>query len=135
MIFIDSGAFIALAVQRDQYHERAVAFHRSTHARRWTLDSVVGETYTHLRYRFGRNVALSFLHNIEILRGGGHLRIAYVDESMSAVALAILKQYSDVDLSYVDASALAWLRTQPKITRVFGFDDHWRLEGHLLVPG
>lgn len=134
MIFVDSGAFIALAVARDQYHERAVAFHRSTRAVRWTLDAIVGESYTYLRYRYGKEIALTFLQHTDMLRAGGHLQVAFVDKAVSAAAGAVLRQYSDVALSYVDATALAWLRTQPRITRVFGFDEHWRLEGHLLVP-
>lgn len=132
MVFMDSGAFIALLVSDDAHHNDAVRFHRSRTSQRWTLNVIVGETYTHLRYRFGARVALTFLDLLPTLRPT--LRIERVDESLESVAEGILRTHQDAALSWVDAAALAWLRLHPQIHEVFGFDDHWRLDGHILVP-
>lgn len=134
MIFVDSSAFIALLVSEDDHHAAATKYHRAMKAQRWTLDSIIGETYTHLRYRFGKSTSLAFLDTISQIRASGDLRIACVDSSLSAATEGVIRQYSDIPLSYVDASALAWLRLHPEIREIFGFDQHWCIEGHLLAP-
>lgn len=133
-MFVDSGAFIALIVPEDQEHRRTVEFHRNTPGIRRTLNSVVAETYTHLRYRFPPPTATRFLRQVSLLKQRGELIVDYVDHEIDITAQAILFQYKDVKLSYVDATILAALRLQPDIQRIFGFDEHLRLEGHLLVP-
>ncbi len=134
MTFMDSGAFIALIVTNDTHHAAAVKYHNVTSSPRHTLDAIVGETYTHLRYRFGKSAGLAFLDIIDRLRAAGELKVHHIDDALSASAEAILRQYADIALSYTDAVALAWLRQHKEVRSIFGFDQHWRVEGHILAP-
>lgn len=75
-------------------------------------------------------LAFAFLDAIFALQSSYELQVAYVDASLARMAESILRQYAGVKLSYVDATALAWLRGRPSVDQVFG-DDHWWLEGHV----
>ena len=68
MIFVDSGAWIALSNQRDQNHNDAVTIYtdlKRQRARFLTTDYVVDETITRLRYDVSHSVAVKFLDFIE----------------------------------------------------------------------
>jgi predicted nucleic acid-binding protein len=64
MIFVDSGAWIALLDPRDQFHERSVRFQRELrqgpHDRLVTTDYVLDEEVTYLRLHAGGTRSGSF---------------------------------------------------------------------------
>jgi predicted nucleic acid-binding protein len=64
MIFVDSGAWIALLDQRDQFHERSVRFQKElrqgAHGRLVTTDYVLDEAVTYLRFHAGATRSGSF---------------------------------------------------------------------------
>ena len=56
MIFVDTGAWIALSDRRDQYHNDAVAIYtrlKRQKERLLTTDYLIDETVTRLRYDLG----------------------------------------------------------------------------------
>ena len=68
MIFVDTGAWIALLNQRDQYHDDAVVIYnglKQQKARLLTTDYVIDETVTWLKYRSSHQVAVRFLDLVE----------------------------------------------------------------------
>ena len=68
MIFVDSGAWIALLNRRDQHHDDAAAILDSLgqqKAQLLTTDYVIDETVTWLRYRVNHAIAVQFLDLIE----------------------------------------------------------------------
>ena len=68
MIFVDSGAWIALSNRRDPYHEEAVVIYtilKQEKERLLTTDYVIDETVTRLRYDWNHSGAVKFLNFIE----------------------------------------------------------------------
>ncbi|BDG61315.1 type II toxin-antitoxin system VapC family toxin [Caldinitratiruptor microaerophilus] len=135
-LFIDTGAFIALANAADRMHGGAASFYRSVPPRvpRLTTAAVLGETYTFLRYHLGRVPALRWLDGIEDAVATGHLKVIYPDAAADKATRDTLRRYPDQDLSYTDALTLVVLDME-SVEYVFGFDHHLALTGRVLVPG
>ena len=71
MIFVDTGAWIALSDRKDQYHGDAVRIYgklKQARERLLTTDYVVDETVTRLRYYLSHSTAVKFL---DLLVGTG----------------------------------------------------------------
>ena len=132
-VFIDTGAWVAVQVERDPGHP--VAAHAWNHflATRQplvTTNLVVGETYTFLRARHGYNAAWRFVDSLEqtlrLLRG-------FVDPELEREAYSILRRYRDQDFSFVDGTSFAFMRTH-RITDAFAFDVHFSIAGFTRIP-
>jgi predicted nucleic acid-binding protein len=68
MIFVDSGAWIALLNQKDPHHDDAVAIYNDLvqqNAQLLTTDYVIDETVTRLRYDWSHSGAVQFLNFIK----------------------------------------------------------------------
>ena len=81
MIFVDTGAWIALSDLKDQYHEDAIRIYdrlKRVKERLLTTDYVIDETVTRLRYDLGHSTAVKFLDLLAgtertgLLQKGGH---------------------------------------------------------------
>ena len=133
-MFIDTGAWFALADKSDAYHEQAVAiypgllrgFHHLT-----TTNLVVAETYILIRRALGHQPAISFLQNIS---ASPRIVKIYSDPTLEYLAEEILMQYQDQAFSYTDAVSFAVMK-QYRITQAFSFDQHFVTAGFTLVPG
>jgi predicted nucleic acid-binding protein len=132
-IFVDSGAWLALADRRDQWHGRATAVYPQI-LQQWTrlvtTNLIIAESYTLIRRRLGHTPAIQFLSS---LRQTTRLLKIYADENLDAQAEAILRQYSDQDFSFVDAVSFAAMQAH-QLSETFAFDNHFRVMGFLLVP-
>lgn len=136
-VFVDTGAWIALATQRDRFHRAA-----ATYARRLTqaltplltTNYVLLEAYTHIRYHDGHHKALEFdtiLQNLVKLK---RLTVVWVNEEIHARALEIFRTYADQAFSLADCASFVVARER-KIREVFGFDKHFLTMGFILRPG
>ncbi len=105
MIFIDTGAFLARYVERDQHHRAALRAWKDLSKRRWkyyTSNFVLDETFTLLarrtNYRFAseraRIVMTSDVLNI--------LRPTYEDE---IEAIEFFEKYADQKVSFTDCTS------------------------------
>ena len=136
-VFVDTGAWIALAVRQDQLHFSAAA-----HARRLALartpllatNYVMLETYTYIRYHYDHQKALAFDTIIQNLIQMGRLMIAWVTEDVHGRALDIFRKYDDQVFSVADCASFVIARDR-KIREVFGFDRHFLTMGFILKPG
>ncbi len=129
-VFVDAGAFIALAFRGDQLHSRAVAIYQALLQQGVILFSsnlIIAETYTFLRYNVSYQAALGFLKNIKSAERGGMITMVYSTPELEERALAILEKYCDQGLSYVDAVSFAILEQDPQLQDVFTFDAHFYL--------
>ncbi len=135
-LLIDTGAFLALADQRDQLHEPALGFYRRLpdSVRRFTTQAVVSETYTFFRYHQGATAATKWLDFLNNARSSGFLAVLYSDADDDARAEAVLRRFPDQRLSYADALLLA-AAEKLGIRSVFGFDHHLGLTGLTVLPG
>lgn len=132
-VFIDTGALVAVQVQRDSYHGIA----REAWTRLLVLGTplvtttlVVGETYTVIRVRYGAAPALRFL---DWLDGTQRLVRHHLSAEIEDDAFAILRQYRDQDFSYVDATSFAFMR-RARVAQAFAFDRHFATAGFLRIP-
>jgi len=132
-VFIDTGAWFALADKSDAYHEQAVAiypgllrgFHHLT-----TTNLVVAETYILIRRTLGHRPAISFLQSIS---ASPRIVKIYSDPTLEYLAEEILMQYQDQAFSYTDAVSFAVMK-QYRITQAFSFDQHFVTAGFSLIP-
>ena len=131
MIFVDSGAWIALLNQRDQYHDDAVVIYnglKQQRAQLLTTDYVIDETATWLKYRANHQVAVQFLDLIESVEKTGVLTIAEIDKTLIQEAKRLFRQYDSVQLSFTDCTSFAVCQKH-KISETYAFDDHFAMMG------
>ena len=131
MIFVDSGAWIALLNQKDQYHDDAVVIYnglKQQRVRLLTTDYVIDETATWLKYRANHQVAAQFLDLIESVEKTGVLTVAEIDKTLFQEAKKLFRQYDSVQLSFTDCTSFAVCQKH-KISETYAFDDHFAMMG------
>ena len=131
MIFVDTSAWFALSVSRDQNHQAACDFRRQNEMPLVTTDYVLDETLTLMRARgenekaitFGEHVLDESLCELEFLRPYD-IRAAWV----------AFEHYGDKDWSFTDCTSLVVME-RLGITTAFAFDRHFRqFPGVTVVP-
>ncbi|WP_026906923.1 type II toxin-antitoxin system VapC family toxin [Paucisalibacillus globulus] len=134
-LFIDTGAWIALMVESDQFHTKARSYLEDLDlsTKRYSSTYVIAETYTWLRYRIGFKYADSFLDIIQRSKASGALDVIICEMDILELAEQLLRDFPEQRLSYVDAVSMAIMKKE-KITKVFGFDQHFYILGFEVVP-
>jgi predicted nucleic acid-binding protein len=131
-VFVDSGAWIALALSRDVLHQQAREQWElllGAGARLHTSVSVVVETFTFLDRNANRDVALTWKDFIMIPGAVNILPCELRDLEQS------WEYFRRVDLhklSAVDATSFAIMR-RAKIRIAYTFDHHFAVAGFRLV--
>lgn len=131
-VFVDSGAWIALALTRDPMHARAVAAWRElteARARLHTSVPVVLETFTFLDRRTRRDVAVGWKDSVDALSG---LRVLTCSAEEMRSAWQYFSRQDLHKLSAVDASSFV-LMARRDIRVAFAFDHHFASVGFRLV--
>jgi len=132
-VYVDTGAWYALQVPDDEWHELAVATLQRLMeggGALCTSNLVIGETYTLLRRTHGHAAAWRFL---DILERSASLERVHVDAELERQAFAILRRYEDQDFSFVDGTSFAVMRHR-RLRRAFAFDHHFVVLGFTRVP-
>lgn len=126
-IFIDTGAWLALADQNDFWHSTAkqtYALLLKTGQRLVTSNMIVAESYTLIQRRLGHRAAITYLDmfhqlvNVTTSQPPNLVKV-YADGDIDNQAEAILRQYADQDFSFIDAVSFAVMR-QRGIKTAFG---------------
>lgn len=131
-IFVDSGAWIALAVTEDPLHKKSRdAWERilSSGGKIRTSIPVVMETFTFLDRNTIREVALSWKDSLATIPRFDMLECTAKDLDR---AWSWLKRGRLHGLSAVDATSFA-LMTREKIRLAFAFDHHFASAGFRIV--
>jgi predicted nucleic acid-binding protein len=131
MIFVDTGAWIALLNQRDQHHRDAVAVLeglQQQQIRLLTTDYVIDETVTRLRYDTNHALAVTFLDRIALLVETEILTIAEIDKNVFVEAKELFCQYDSVQLSFTDCTSFVICRVN-NVSEAFAFDRHFPIMG------
>lgn len=128
MIFVDTGAWIALTNPRDQHHQEAVAIYEGLRRLRikfFTTDYVVDETVTRLRYDESHWMALTFLDAIEGLEELGELTVIAITAEVFKEAKALFRQRNSprLRLSFTDCTSFVVCWSDVRITKAFAFDE------------
>ena len=133
-IFVDTSAWYALADTFDVNHAMAAEFFPGVvaeHREILSTNHVIGETYTLIRSRLGRDAAWQFLRSV---RRSPSFRRIFVSERQEEEAYSLLERYSDQAFSFVDATSFVVMKDQG-ISHGFAFDRHFAAAGFTLLPG
>jgi len=132
-LFVDTGAWYALADRSDQHHNEAVEIYPkllSSYHPLKTTNLIIAEIYILIRRGIGYQAAISFLENIA---SSPRVFKIYSDSILEETAESILRQYQDQDFSYTDVVSFAVMK-QYGITEAFSFDKHFATAGFTLIP-
>jgi len=132
-IFVDTGAWVALADSKDTKHGKAASAFPSVlaaHRRIITSNLVIAETYIILVKALGHAAALAFLEKIKT---SPRIVRVYSTEAIESEAQAMLARYHEHDFSYTDAVSFTIMKKH-NIRKAFAFDKHFRTAGYLTVP-
>jgi predicted nucleic acid-binding protein len=139
VIFVDSWAWIALAVVRDQYHAAAKAQHTAlcqSGLRYVTTNFVLAETITYLFGNTPVDDARAFVDSVLGAIDTGAYSLIDIDSRLFRLAWQMRWKYRDKpDISFVDLTSMVVMQDLG-ITDVFTGDAHFRQvgPGFRLVP-
>jgi len=131
--WIDTGALVALASPRDQYHARALAVVRSRHApgHEWVSSVLVlGEFHRLVLHRAGPAPARAAVGRLLSDPATRWLEVGPAE--VSGAASAWLERFPDQDYSLTDAVSFELMRREG-IVEAFGFDRHYVTAGFRLI--
>jgi predicted nucleic acid-binding protein len=128
MIFIDTGAFVARHVARDQHHREAKRLWQKLTVDGppcWTSNHVVDETFTLLGRIAGNRFAIARAASIYDSK---RLTILRPEEDVERKALLLFRKFADQAVSFTDCISFALMK-QHRIRQAFTFDRHFELAG------
>ncbi len=131
-VFVDTGAWIALALSRDLHHVHARELWDvllGTGARLHTSVPVILETFTFIERNTVPDVALAWKDSLDDVAG---LRILTVAPADLQKSWSYFLRRDLHKLSAVDATSFV-LMSQEKIGTAFTFDHHFAMAGFRLV--
>ena len=123
-VFLDTGAFLALADEDDKYHSAATPAYTELlqgKAQLLTSNFVLCETYTLIRFKVGHRAAVEFMKSF----GQTGIKILRVSEAIEQTAKMIFMRYDDKDFSFVDCISFA-LIDHYRLDHALAFDSHFR---------
>lgn len=131
-VFVDTGAWIALALSADPLFPRAEEAWlelRRTGARLYTSVPILIETFTFLERNAARDVALAWKDSLGKVP---FLKVLECTKRDLSAAWAYFGRRDLHKLSAVDATSFV-LMSRRKIRRAFTFDHHFAKVGFVLV--
>ncbi len=131
-VFVDTGAWIALALTRDPLHARAREAWlvlQDNGSKLYTSIPVVLETFTFLERNASRDVALAWKQSVDELGDFAILECSLLDLERS---WPYFERRDLHKLSAVDATSFAIMKRE-KLRKAFAFDHHFVTVGFRLV--
>jgi len=121
-IFIDTGAFYALADKRDKYHLKAATYYNQVYQPGLFITSnlVFSESWTLIHHKLGRSAARKFWQKIR----SGIVELYFINPLDLERSWEIFNKYRDQDFSLVDCTSFA-LMERSNISQVFTCDPHF----------
>lgn len=127
-VFIDTSAFCALTVPKDQFNSTAKIIYKQIqdkNAHIYSSDYVLDEVYTLLKTRGSHAVSVRFMDEIQ----KSNIIILRITEDIEEAAKTIFRQLADKRLSFTDCTSFA-LINHFDIEAVFAFDEHFRYHAY-----
>ena len=129
MIFIDTGAFLALYDEDDQYHQRAIKTFPSLARPFFTSNHVVDELATLLARRAGYGFSAD---RIQDLYASESIEVLPSTRQNEVEALRWMRKFADKQISFTDCISFAMMH-RFRISIVFTFDRHFRDAGFQIL--
>lgn len=131
-LFVDTGAWLAVAARADDHHERAAAFYRSrASSTLWlTSDCVLDELATRLRALQSADSAVTFVRTV---RASKACRVLSIDDDLVETALGLMLKFSDHRLSFTDCTSFA-LINELGVREAYAFDADFARCGYSILP-
>ncbi len=129
-LFIDTGAFVAREIQRDQHHPEALAGWARLAERPealYTSEHCMDETATLLARR--TNYAFASGWGTDLLASG--ITILQAQPEDWTYALRLMRKFADQGVSFTDCVSFSLMKSH-RIRSVFGFDHHFTTAGFNL---
>lgn len=127
-VFVDTWAWLALALRRDQHHGRASQIHQSLIAagRHYlTTDYVLAELATQLYRSTGAPQAEAYFDALLKAIDAGQYRLERITPTRFAEAWRLRRVYSDKPtISFVDLTSFV-VMSELRLTEVFTGDAHF----------
>lgn len=139
MIFVDTWAWVALALRRDQNHIRAKSQHtayQQARRRYVTTDFVLSELIAHLYTTLKPDQARTFVNSVFATADAGFQDLVHVSAPQFRRAWDLRQKYHDKpDISFVDFTSMVVMQDLG-ITEVFTGDAHFLQVnlGFAIVP-
>lgn len=132
MVFVDTSAFIAKYLSKDQYHQRAVRKWDeigTTFNKCYTSNFVLDELFTLL----GRWSSYDFAAaKAELIYTSDFFTILRPDVSDELAALQLFQKYADKKISFTDCVSFVLMKKN-NIDQVFGYDKHFTAAGFKML--
>jgi uncharacterized protein len=125
MIFLDTSGVLALAMEVDSFHDKALEIMETAEAAREAIvvhNYVLVETAALLQSRIGFDAAIAFLESAALFD------VVWVDSRLHKQAVEYLRQHGTSNLSFVDVASFLVMRSRG-ITDFIGFDKHFTEAG------
>lgn len=125
-IFVDSDAFVALTVNTDAHHEKAISILnnlRINHVLFLTSNYVFSESITVISMRSGHKTAVKYIEEMQSLESP--FQIKRVGEAIEEKAVQIFKAQTSKNTSFVDCVNMALVK-ELGLDAIFSFDQAYR---------
>jgi predicted nucleic acid-binding protein len=133
MTFIDTAAFLARYLSKDQHHRAALDTWRAIEQAGEPLvtsNFVLDETFTLL----GRYANYPFTaERARVIYASKALRVLRPGFEDELAALELFTNYADQGVSFTDATSFVLMQRRG-VTRAFSFDRHFAYAGFELIP-
>ncbi len=126
-LFVDTGAWDAIADKGDKNHENALRF-RDQIVGEYTLvttNYILDELYTLLLLNIGYSETVLFKEQLDILIEEDVLELVWITEDIAEAAWKVFEQFNtDKRWSFTDCTSCVVMQ-ELGITEVFAFDHHF----------
>lgn len=129
MIFVDTGAWYAIATPSDPDHRRAKEFLAASTEVLLTSDYIVDELLTLFIVRGQKAKGIEWTQDV-LKRGATHL--VHVTDDDFANALQLYEQFVDKEWSFTDCTSNVVMK-RLNVRQAFSFDQHFRQFGNVAV--
>jgi len=131
MIFVDSDAYLAVYLEKDAHHKKAVKilkYLQDVREEVITSWDVIDEVTTKLSYYFTKSLALKFLNTIITSR----THIEYVSQEKTSAIQRLFTQQKSKRISLSDCTNMVIARSLG-ISTFLSFDRHYLKNGFKLL--
>jgi len=132
MIFVDTGAWIAIEDSKDVHHKKAMDFKNKilvSRSRLITTNYVLDETYTLMLMNTGYAKTIAFKHKLDQFIHSNLLIVYYINMETEKYSWEVFKQFNrDKMWSFTDCTSKIVME-KPGLTEVFAFDRHFEQMG------